>query len=305
MYDVVILTESRYLNPKKTNWYIDQVLLEDNILLKELEKCNLKVIKKDWSDNKFDWKQTRYAIFRTTWDYFDKFDTFIKWFEKTKRETLFINSEEIILWNLNKSYLQELSKKGINIAKTIFVEEKQKITLEDLFKKNQFNEAIIKPSVSGAARDTFKITKKNHKKFENNFQKLIKKESFLFQEFLKDIQIFGEISIILIDGEYTHAVRKIAKKGDFRVQDDHGGTVEVYNPVKEEIEFAKLCVSKCPSQPIYARVDLIYDNKKNISLGELELIEPELWFRNNAKSAKLLAKKISNLVSSKLEPKLQ
>ena len=305
MYDVVILTESRYLNPKKTNWYIDQVLLEDNILLKELEKCNLKVIKKDWSDNKFDWKQTRYAIFRTTWDYFDKFDTFIKWFEKTKSETLFINSKEIILWNLNKSYLQELSKKGINIAKTIFVEEKQKITLEDLFKNSQFNEAIIKPSVSGAARDTFKITKKNHKKFESNFQKLIKKESFLFQEFLKDIQIFGEISIILIDGEYTHAVRKIAKKGDFRVQDDHGGTVEVYNPVKEEIEFAKLCVSKCPSQPIYARVDLIYDNKKNISLGELELIEPELWFRNNAKSAKLLAKKISNLVSSKLEPKLQ
>ena len=305
MYDVVILTESRYLNPKKTNWYIDQVLLEDNILLKELEKCKLKVIKKDWSDNKFDWKQTRYAIFRTTWDYFDKFDTFIKWFEKTKRETLFINPKEIILWNLNKSYLQELSKKGINIAKTTFIEEKQKITLKDLFKNSQFNEAIIKPSVSGAARDTFKITKKNHKKFESNFQKLIKKESFLFQEFLKDIQIFGEISIILIDGEYTHAVRKIAKKGDFRVQDDHGGTVEVYNPVKEEIEFAKLCVSKCPSQPIYARVDLIYDNKKNISLGELELIEPELWFRNNAKSAKLLAKKISNLVSSKLEPKLQ
>ena len=305
MYDVVILTESRYLNPKKKNWYIDQVLLEDNILLKELEKCNLKVIKKDWSDNKFDWKQTRYAIFRTTWDYFDKFDTFIKWFEKTKKETLFINSKEIILWNLNKSYLQELSKKGINIAKTIFVEEKQKITLEDLFKKSQFNEAIIKPSVSGAARYTFKITKKNHKKFESNFQKLIKKKSFLFQEFLKDIHIFGEISIILIDGEYTHAVRKIAKKGDFRVQDDHGGTVEVYNPVKEEIEFAKLCVSKCPSQPIYARVDLIYDNKKNISLCELELIEPELWFRNNTKSAKLLAKKISNLVSSKLEPKLQ
>ena len=305
MYDVVILTESRYLNPKKTNWYIDQVLLEDNILLKELEKCNLKVIKKDWSDNKFDWKQTRYAIFRTTWDYFDKFDTFIKWFEKTKRETLFINPKEIILWNLNKSYLQELSKKGINIAKTIFIEEKQKITLKDLFKNSQFNEAIIKPSVSGAARDTFKITKKNYKKFESNFQNLINKESFLFQEFLKDIQIFGEISIILIDGEYTHAVRKIAKKGDFRVQDDHGGTVEVYNPVKEEIEFAKLCVSKCPSQPIYARVDLIYDNKKNISLGELELIEPELWFRNNAKSAKLLAKKISNLVSSKLEPKLQ
>tara|TARA_B100001093_G_scaffold178873_1_gene171434 strand:+ start:22936 stop:23853 length:918 start_codon:yes stop_codon:yes gene_type:complete len=305
MYDVVILTDSRYLNPKKTNWYINQVLVEDKILLKELEKYNLKVTKKDWSDKKFNWKKTRYAIFRTTWDYFDKFDKFIKWFEKTKKETLFINSKEIIHWNLNKTYLLELSKKGINIAKTIFVEQKQKITLKDLFKKTQFNEAIIKPSISGAARDTFKITKKNYNKFESNFQNLINKESFLFQEFLKDIEIFGEISIILIDGEYTHAVRKIAKKGDFRVQDDHGGIVEAYNPVQEEIEFAKRCISECPSQPIYARVDLIYDNKKNISLGELELIEPELWFRNNTKSAKLLAKKISNLVSSKLKQKLQ
>ena len=296
MYDVVILTEARYLNPKKTNWYIDQVLLEDNILLKELEKCNLKVIKKDWSDNKFDWKQTRYAIFRTTWDYFDKFDTFIKWFEKTKRETLFINSKEIILWNLNKTYLQELSKKGINIAKTIFVEEKQKITLEDLFKNSQFNEAIIKPSVSGAARDTFKITKKNHKKFESNFQKLIKKESFLFQEFLKDIQIFGEISIILIDGEYTHAVRKIAKKGDFRVQDDHGGTVEEYEPNSLEISFAEKCIKKCPSEPLYARVDIIYDNNNSISLCELELIEPELWLRNSEISTNKLADEILKII---------
>ena len=27
-------------------------------------------------------------------------------------------------------------------------------------------------------------------------------------------------------GEYSHSVRKIAKEGDFRVQDDHGGRVE-------------------------------------------------------------------------------
>ena len=50
----------------------------------------------------------------------------------------------------------------------------------------------------------------------------------LFQEFLNDIETFGEISLMFMGGNYTHAVRKIAKPGDFRVQDDHGGRVEVY-----------------------------------------------------------------------------
>lgn len=96
----------------------------------------------------------------------------------------------------------------------------------------------------------------------------------------------------MIDGKYTHAVRKIAKKGDFRVQDDHGGKVEKYNANTDEIQFARKCLKNCPEPPLYARVDIVYDNNGQISLGELELIEPELWFRNNPKSAKLLASKI-------------
>ena len=38
MFDVIILTDYRYVNPEKTDWYIDQVLLEDNILQTSLEK---------------------------------------------------------------------------------------------------------------------------------------------------------------------------------------------------------------------------------------------------------------------------
>ena len=67
--------------------------------------------------------------------------------------------------------------------------------------------------------------------------------------FLSDIKIFGEISLILIDGEYTHAVRKIAKKGDFRVQDDHGGIVTPHTAKAiAEIEFAEKCIKNYPYQ---------------------------------------------------------
>ena len=76
MIDVVILTDNRYVNPAKTDWYINQVLLEDKLLKTALEKQGLIVCKKDWADSNFDWTTTKYAIFRTTWDYCDRFDEF-------------------------------------------------------------------------------------------------------------------------------------------------------------------------------------------------------------------------------------
>jgi glutathione synthase/RimK-type ligase-like ATP-grasp enzyme len=299
MFDVVILTDQRYVNPKKTDWYIDQVLLEDQLLQTALEKKGLSVIKKDWADKHFDWTTTKYAIFRTTWDYFERFDEFFTWLKNTKNKTTFINSSEIIKWNIDKHYLQDLAKNNINIAPTLFIEKGDTITLAQLFEKTNWKEVVLKPAISGAARHTYRINSNNYKEHENIFQELIKVECMLFQKFLKNITILGEISLIMIGGRYTHAVKKTAKKGDFRVQDDHGGTVDIYQPTKDEIIFAENCLKASPFKPIYARVDIVYDNNNIISLSELELIEPELWFRNNPISAKLLAEEIFNLIPSK------
>ena len=295
MFDVVILTDHRYVNPVKTNWYIQQVLLEDELLQTALEEKGLIVCKRDWADKHFDWTKTKYAIFRTTWDYFEKFEEFFSWLEITKHKTTFINSTEIINWNIDKHYLQDLEKNGINIAPTLFVEKGDKITINDLFNKTNWAEAVIKPAISGAARHTYRISPDNCIKYEKLFQQLIADECMLFQEFLDDIIAKGEISLIMIGGKYTHAVKKIAKKGDFRVQDDHGGKVEKYYPSRTEILFAEQCIRNSPFSPIYARVDIVYDNKDKPSLSELELIEPELWFRNYPKSAELLAKEIKKL----------
>ena len=292
MNDVVILTDHRYENPKEVDWYIQQVLTEDNLLKKELELLGLNVIIKDWKSSNIDWQKQKAAIFRSTWDYFDNFKTFNKWIEINKSKIRFINSYNLIRWNLDKSYLFDLQKKNINIPSSVLVKKNQKTTLRELFNDCSWEEAILKPTISGAARHTYRIHREKTQEFDNLFSDLIKSEDFLFQEFLTDITLNGEISLIMIDGKYTHAVRKIAKKGDFRVQDDHGGKVEKYNANKYEIQFARKCWENCPEQPLYARVDIVYDNKGEISLGELELIEPELWFRNNTNSAKLLAEAI-------------
>ena len=293
MYDVVILTDNRYENPKSIDWYVQQVLTEDNLLKTELEKLDLRVVKKAWDSLNFNWSETKFAIFRSTWDYFDKFKDFKTWLEKVKEETTFINSYELINWNLDKKYLIELNKKGVNIPTSEIITKEDNLNLESLFKKHDFSEAIIKPTISGAARETYKISKNNFHEYEKKFFNLKSKEDLIFQEFLSNIISKGEISLIFIGENYTHAVKKIAKEGDFRVQDDHGGSVEVYDASKEEILFAQNCLAKCPILPVYSRVDIIYDNENEISLGEIELIEPELWFRNNKTAAKLLAKVIS------------
>jgi glutathione synthase/RimK-type ligase-like ATP-grasp enzyme len=297
-YDIIILTDSRYEKPVKTDWYIDQVLLEDGLVQKALEAKGLKVIRKDWASENFDWTSTQYAIFRTTWDYFDRFDEFFQWFKKTQGVLTFINSPEIIYWNLDKHYLFDLDKKGINIPKTVFIEQGEKRTLKELFTKQAWEKAILKPAIAGAARETYLIESKDAENYEVKLQELISKEAMLFQEFQENIQSHGEMSLMMIAGNYTHAVLKKAKSGDFRVQDDFGGSVEIYTPTKDEISFAEKAINACPHQPLYARVDIFYDNEKQLALGELELIEPELWFRNCPEAANRLAEVVYKFILS-------
>ena len=66
MYDVIVLTQEEYINPANVDWYVQNVLDEDNYLLEALSAQGLKAEKKDWADTDFDWSTTRSVIFRTT-----------------------------------------------------------------------------------------------------------------------------------------------------------------------------------------------------------------------------------------------
>ena len=97
---------------------------------------------------------------------------------------------------------------------------------------------------------------------------------------------------MIIGGEYSHAVLKRAKPGDYRVQDDFGGTVRLYEPRKPELDFARRVILSLPFSPVYARIDIILDNAGEIALSELELIEPEMWFRLKKSAPRRLARAI-------------
>lgn len=297
-YDIVLLTDARYVNPQQKDDYIKNILLEDELVLEALESHGLSVTRKAWDDSKFEWTNTKYAVFRATWDYFDRYREFFEWFEKTSKETSFINTENLIRWNIDKHYLKDLQNKKVHIPKTLFIEAGETLNLEDALNKAKTqqgflgDEFVIKPCIAGGARHTYKFHKKDWQKHDSIFTQLIAKEAMMLQEFQKRIVSEGEVSMMVFAGKYTHAILKVAKKGDFRVQDDFGGMVHPYEPTTEEITFAENAFKQCSELPLYGRADIFRDNEGELALAELEIFEPELWFRFYPEAATIFAKSI-------------
>lgn len=296
--DVVVLTDKRYINPTERTDYVNNVLLEDQLVTNALKNEGLYVKRLAWDDSTFDWRTTKYILFRTTWDYFDRFKEFSTWLEKVSQQTILLNSEKIIRWNIDKHYLQDLHNAGIPIVPTYFIEKGDTRTLQQIHHELSWSKTVLKPCISGAARHTYKLNSETIAVHESIHKNLIANEAMMLQPFMEQILTKGEISIMVINGNYTHAILKKAKPGDFRVQDDFGGSVHEYNATPQEIEFAEKAVKACIEKPIYARVDMVWDNENTLAISELELIEPELWFRKHEKAAEQLANAIVSLINS-------
>lgn len=293
--DVVILTERRYVDTLKIGNPNTNVYLEDELIRTALETEGLTAIRLSWDEPNFDWSTTKFVLFRSTWDYFNRFEEFSNWLNTISNQTQLINAEQTIRWNIDKHYLLDLEQKGVHCIPTVFLEKGNTSTLKEVYKQHNFNETILKPAISGTARHTYKLNIDNLSAHEAILKKLTTNEAMLIQPFQYNIIEIGEVSLVIINGQYTHAVLKVAKAGDFRVQDDFGGSVHDYSPTLEEIAFAEKAIKACNPIPLYARVDILTDNNGNLALVELELIEPELWFRKNVKSAIALASAIKKL----------
>ena len=294
MVDVTIVTAKAYYNPMNRPPYVENIFMEYELLKNALEKQGYSVVRTYWDNLDFDWSQTKVVVIRTVWDYFERFEEFNAWMERTSKVSQLINPLRLQQWNSHKFYLQDLEKKGVRIVETEFVKRNSETTLKEISKKRQWGKMVMKPAISAGAYHTYKISDFNLNSHETLFQDLLKTHDLLVQEFQETIITHGEASLMVFNGKYTHAILKKAKEGDFRVQDDFGGTVHSYEPSPEEIEFAELTNSLCPESSAFGRVDIIWDSKGQCYLTEVEFLDPEIWLRNAPNTASEIAKGIAN-----------
>lgn len=295
MVDVVILTDERYVSDTEDSEYSKNVMTEDQLVMTELIIRGLTVKKVAWSDPNFDWSSTQYALFRTTWDYSERFGEFADWLMEVSTKTKLINSYELVSWNLDKHYLMDLERAGIRIVETHFIEQQDARTLQQIHQELGWEKTVLKPCISASAKDTYKLSSEAIAAHEERFRTLVMEEPMMLQPFQNSVVERGEVSLMMVNGEHTHSVLKMAKPGDFRVQDDFGGSVHDYSATLDEIELAKKTVRACDSLPIYARVDMITDNDGQLAVTEIELVEPEMWFRKAPNAARQLAEAIKGL----------
>ena len=296
MTDITLLTCRAYYKPDNVTPYIQNILLEQELLKSAFEAQGLKVDITYWDNPTYEWQETKSVLFRTIWDYFERFNEFWEWLEQVKTKTKLINSYELIKWNIDKHYLKDISSWGIETVPTYFADKGCNMKLHEIAKRNQWKDLVIKPAISASAFKTYKILANEIQVNEKLFNSLVQERNMLVQPYFETITQLGEASLMVFDGKFTHAILKKAQPGDFRVQDDFGGTVHNYIPTKAEINFAEKVFETCKTKPVYGRVDIVWDNDKNFYLSELEIIEPELWIRNYPKCAERIAEAVDKIL---------
>lgn len=295
MTDIALLTEARYLQPDMNDPYQCQIALEEALLAQALRRLGLSVQRLAWDDAQQDWSRVRAAVLRSTWDYVARQQQFEDWLDQVARQTLLVNRYDLLRWNIDKHYLRDLAEQNVAIVPTLFLERGQQVDLAALTQRFGWDDLIVKPAVGAGASGLLRVRPGEHEAAQASLQQSLQQQAMLLQPFMHSVAQQGEISLCVIGGQVTHAVRKTARPGDFRVQDDHGGSVQPYWAEPEEIRFAEQAVAACAVLPQYARVDLVRDPAGRLRLMELELIEPELFLRFNPQAASLLAAEIATI----------
>jgi len=292
---IALLTERRFeaATAPDGDQFFANILLEDKLLANALRSRGLSAKRVNWARPDVDWSAFRCAMFRTTWDYFARFHEFTTWLDRVETQTLLVNAPEIIRWNMDKHYLADLEERGIPVVSSRYMERGEAASLPDLLAASGWEDAVVKPCVSGGAYHTYRVHRGNAAEIDATVRGLLGAGSLMLQPFQQDIVRTGEDTLMVLNGRYTHAVRKKVKEGDFRVQNDHGGTVHDLKPTPEQIRLAERAMAACNPSPIYGRVDMVRDNEGRLAVMELELIEPELWLRHHPAAADVLAEAIA------------
>lgn len=311
---VWVLTEARYALPEADGQslpaYVQNVLNEDFALVEALGACGLDADRKVWSDPSIDWSLADALVLRTTWDYFDRWEEFQRWLQAAQKVTTLINPAACLHWNLDKHYILDLEKAGIPVVPSVIHRKQSEFPWEKACQTLPWDDLVIKPTVSGAAKDTYRATLSQGEwhlapahsdTVEDLWASLLDRQDMMVQPFLPSVVAEGELSLMWLGGTVTHAVKKQAKPGDFRVQDDHGGTVVTHDMTSEERAFAEhamdvtvdVMAQRDMGIPLYARVDMVRDLYGSWAVSELEMVEPELWFRVCPEAALVLAQAIT------------
>jgi len=206
------------------------------------------------------------------WGYHLAYDRWLQFLDRAEAEHLpLINPPALLRWNSDKAYLAELADSGVPTVPTMAVEACCDEDLEEARRDFDSDWLVIKPPVSASASGTHRLGPNDSLPPDSRGRPMI------IQALIEEIARTGEFSLMLFGGEFSHAVVKRPKSGDFRVQPHLGGITLPSKAPPGSKALARQALVAAPARATYARVDIIPDDDGVLRIMELELIEPALY----------------------------
>ena len=270
---------------------------DDRLLLAELWNIGIKGEPAVWDDPAVGWKGFDAAVIRSTWDYHLSPTAFFAWLSRLEELGLPLwNPAPVVRANADKSYLKELAAAGVTVVPTAWVDRGGRTDLDELLAARGWTDAVVKPAVSAGAFRTSRV-RAGDPAGQAALDEVLAHSGALVQPFLPEISAEGEWSFVFLGGEFSHAVLKTPRAGDFRVQEDHGGRAERREPPPGLLTQAREAAIAGPVPWLYARVDGVRRGAE-LLVVEVELIEPSLYLAHSPVAARKFAEAIKARVSS-------
>jgi glutathione synthase/RimK-type ligase-like ATP-grasp enzyme len=227
-----------------------------------------------WDDPAVRWSDFDAVVVRSCWDYHLKTGAFRAWIDRVEASGARLwNPPGVVRWNLEKTYLADLERRGVAVVPTVWIERGAEADLAAILAREGWREAVVKPTVSLSAYETWRTSGEGQARLAG----MLERGGAMVQPFVDEIATEGEWSLVFFGGAYSHAVVKRPAEGDFRSQSEYGATKTVATPPAHLVDDARRALAAVDGELLYARVDGV-ERGGRLVLMELELIDPELYF---------------------------
>lgn len=266
----------------------------DRLLKKSLEKFGYDIGAVSW-DAPVDWTTFDCVILRSCWDYHTRYDEFSTWLSMLEKNNIVVyNPIPIVRWNSQKTYLDDLQKKGIAIIPTVWVRKNETMDLQRIVDEHKWSEIIIKPTIGASSYQVAVIDRKNMQHGQDRLDEILGKTDAMIQPFVSEVASEGELSLMFIGGSYSHTVLKRANPHDFAAS-GYRPKETLVTPSESVVREATRIYKSISPPPLYARVDGVEANG-TFMLMELELIEPHLFMDLCPSAAQAFAQAVQKII---------
>lgn len=266
-------------------------------LLRALDDEGIRTSSPCWDDPDVDWGSFDLAILRSTWDYVDRYDEFVEWITETAKTVRLLNPPDVLIWNMDKHYLEELrDDHGLGVIPTQFFEPGASPTIADLD-----GDVVVKPVRGAGSCDALRHS--SHDDANRHLEGLLAQgRAAMVQPYMAAIEAHGETGMVYFNGEFSHAFRKAAiltTAGASAVDGLYAPEeISARTPSAEERDLADRTVAACAQDLLYARIDLVPDDAGMPVISELEMTEPSFFVRHARGAAERFAQAVAARLSS-------